>query len=112
MTDTSLINYEAKLVPFADGAEHAALQDGSWFITFGLGRPAASTYTEVVLAPSVREADLPEAVLEVVVRGVAAELYGSAYAFMYRPEQYESAIGRFSMRRRERVAVIAVEVYE
>lgn len=110
MTAPPVVHYEARLVPFADGAEHAAVQPGSWFITFGFGKPAASTYTEVVLAPAVL--DQPDAVVEEAVRGVARDLYGTAWAFTYRPEQYADAVERHGVRRRERVAITELEVWE
>jgi hypothetical protein len=103
------ISYEAKLVPFADGSEHAAVQPGSWFVTFGLGKAAGGTYTEVVLAPVVRE--LPERVQEEAVRRVVRDLYANAYAFIYRPDQYAESIERWDTKRRERVALLSVEVY-
>jgi hypothetical protein len=112
MTVPATVHHEAKLVPFMDGSEHAAVQPGSWFITFGLGKPAGSTYTEVVLAPEVRAAGHPERVVDEAVRAVAAELYGTAYAFTYRPEQYTDSIEKYGMKRRERVAITALEIWE
>lgn len=110
MTAPPVIHHEARLVPFPDGAEHAAVQPGSWFITFGFGKPAQNTYTEVVLAPEVR--DMPEHVVDEAVRAVARELYGTAWAFHYRPEQYADAIERYGVKRRERVAITVLEVWE
>jgi hypothetical protein len=110
MTVPATIHHEAKLVPFMDGSEHAAVQPGSWFITFGLGKPAAGTYTEVVLAPAVN--DQPEHVVDEAVRSVARDLYGTAWAFHYRPDQYADAIERHGMKRRERVAITELEVWE
>lgn len=112
MTAPVTIHHEARLVPFIDGAEHAAVQPGSWFVTFGFGRPAQATYTEVVLAPQVRDAGHPEHVVEEAVRAVVLELYGTAWAFIYRPEQYADAIERHNVKRRERVAITSLEVWE
>jgi hypothetical protein len=112
MTAPVTIHHEARLVPFADGAEYAAVQPGSWFITFGFGKPAQNTYTEVVLAPAVRDAGHPEHVLDEAVRAVARDLYGTAYAFTYRPEQYADAIEKYGVKRRERVAITELEVWE
>jgi hypothetical protein len=110
MTAPPTIHHEARLVP--DVHPHAANLTGSWFITHGFGKPAAGTYTEVAFLPEITETE-PERVLDEVVRAVAVELYGTAWAFHYRPDQYADAIGRFpEMRRRERVLVTAVEVWE
>jgi hypothetical protein len=109
--DTATIHHEARLLPFTDGAEHAAVQPGSWFITHPLGKPAGNTYTEVIITPAVQAEEHPEHVIDAVVRRVADELYGRAWAFHYRPEQYADSIERWGMTRRERVAVTSVEVW-
>lgn len=112
MTAPPQVGYDARLVPGVD--EHAADLPGSWFITHGFGKPAARTYTEVAFDPAA-DGDgeaLPERVAEEVTRRVAADLYGTAWAFVYRPDQYADAIGRFGLRRRERVFVTSVEVWE
>lgn len=83
---------------------------GSWSITFGLGKSAQGTYTEVAFTRDVDRH--PERVLEEVVRRVAVDLYGTAWAFTYRPEQYAEAIARWGLRRRERVLVTSIEVWE
>ena len=105
------VNVDAKLVPFRDGSEHAAIQSGSWFITHGFGKPAAGTYTEVAFTPEVQAAGHPEHVLDAAVRRVAVELYGTAWAFHYRPQERADAIERWSLRRRERVVITELEVW-
>jgi hypothetical protein len=85
---------------------------GAWFVTHPLGKPAAGTYTEVAFTQTVLDQQHPPEVLEQVVRDVAAELYGNAWAFHYRPADYEQAIERYAMRRRERVVVTAIEWYD
>lgn len=82
-------------------------EPGSWFITHLLGGPAAGTYTEVQFDGT----QLDDRVLEQVVREVAGQLYGIAYAFTYRPEQYFDAIARHGLRLRERVLVEGIEVW-
>ena len=88
---------------------------GSWSITFGFGKPAERTYTEVAFTRDARFGaafdQLPERVLEEVVRRVAVDLYGTAWAFTYRPDQYAEAIARWGLRRRERVVVTSIEVW-
>lgn len=106
MVTAQEIGYDAHLVAAVD--EHAADLPGSWFITHPLGGPAAGTYTEVAIEGAER---LPERVADEVVRRVAIDLYGTRWAFHYRPDQYAGAIGRWGMRRRERVTVTGVEVW-
>jgi hypothetical protein len=84
---------------------------GSWFVTHPLGRPAGNTYTEVAFAPDVLARQHSPAVLDQVVRSVAVDLYGTAWAFTYPPEDYVDAIERWHMRRRERVVVTRLVVY-
>lgn len=85
-----------------------------WYITFGLGTAAGKTFTRVQFADDFTDADgapYPEHVLHAVVRQVAAELYGTAWAFNYRPDEYQGAIGRFDMRIREHVDITELEVW-
>jgi hypothetical protein len=114
-----VINYEARLQPIGWHL-HDRPAPGSWFITHGLGEPAAGTYTEVAFAPGVLERvvlvgeqayAVGKRLLEEVVRQVAVALYGTAWAFTYRPDQYEDAIARHGLRRRERVIVTSIEVW-
>lgn len=113
MTAPPTIDLAARLVP--EVSEHAANLPGSWFITHGLGKPAQGTYTEVAFAPSaLTDPDgepWPEHVLDAAVREVAGQLYGTAWAFQYRPEQYADAIGRHALRRRERVVITDLELW-
>jgi hypothetical protein len=100
------ISYSAELDPEPTPGR---VLPGSWFITHPLGRPAGNTYTEVAFAPDV--AVQPRAVLDEVVRHVARDLYGTAWAFTYPPEDFADAIERYGSRRRERVVVTDLEVY-
>lgn len=106
MTAPSL-TYEARLDPSHTGPDWA----GSWYITHGLGRPAAGTYTEIAFVTDVQVTDHPDPVLEEVVRRVAVDLYETAWAYVYSPDQYEDAIARWALRRRERVIVTAIDVW-
>lgn len=103
------LSYAARLCPVGDTPSERL--PTSWFVTFGFGKPAESTYTEVMF-PRVITDEHPEHVLDAVVRRVAVDLYGTAWAFHYRPDQYDEAIGRYPVRLRERVVVTSVEVYQ
>lgn len=103
----------ARLVPGV--AEEAEDLPGSWYITHGFGRPAANTYTEVAFAPEVQFAEHPSAVLDRAVRQVAEELYGPRWSFLYGPQERAESIDAYraaGLRRRERVLISTVEVYE
>lgn len=107
-------NITAYLVPEVDPA--AANLPGSWYITHGLGKPAQGTYTEVAFGDNALiDPDgqpWPEVVLDAAVRTVAIQLYGTSWAFQYRPDQYAVAIGEHGLRRRERVTITNLEVWE
>lgn len=113
MAETPTLSLDARLVP--EVSEHAADLPGSWFITHGAGKPAQNTYTEVAFAPDALSdedgAPYPEHVLDQAVRAVAGQLYGTAWAFHYRPDQADDAIRRWSLRRRERVVITDLEVW-
>ncbi len=102
-----MIDYAARLLTPGQLCEDAA---HVWYITHPLGKPAGGTYTAVVFAADVADAQ-PVAVLGEAARAVAVALYGTAWAFVYPPGEYESAIGRFPMRCRERVLVTALDYY-
>lgn len=113
-------DYTARLAPLAVLLDENLLdpQPSSWFVTFGFGKPAASTYTEVAFTDDAlgriegtTNDTLPERVLDEVVRTIAADLYGTAWAFHYRPDQYQDAIARHGVRLRERVVVSSIEVW-
>lgn len=108
-TDTSTsLAYTAKVDPLAD----SVIRPDSWFITHGLGGPAAGMFTEVrFIYPSPEQ---PEHVLDEIVRKVAFACYGTSWAFHYRPNQYKQAIQneRFSLTRREVVIVSSIEVWD
>jgi hypothetical protein len=42
---------------------------------------------------------------------VARSLYGTAYAFIYRPERMDDGVYRHNLRGREHVTITAVEVW-
>jgi hypothetical protein len=107
------VRFDSKLVEVVDDPEPLAINSTSWFITHGLGGPAEGTFTEVAFDGETTETPLPvtEAVLEAITRTVAVQLYGRAWAFVYRPDQYASSIERHGMRRRERVVVSGIEVF-
>lgn len=105
VTAPPALDYEARLDEDPIGP-----WSGAWSITFGFGKPAQNTYTEVAFRGELQT--LPARVLDEVVHRVAADLYGTAWAFTYPPEQYEEAVARFRIRRRERVIVTRVEVWE
>ncbi len=107
MTTVPELGYDARLDPLGAGDTWPS----SWSISHLLGGPATGTYTEVALAPAVRDAGHPDQVLEEVVRRVAVDLYGTAWAYVYPPEQFADAIARWGLRRRERVVVTAVVVW-
>lgn len=88
---------------------------GSWFITHGLGKPAANTYTEVAFGENAlidpQGEAWPEHILDRAVLEVAGQLYGRAYAFHYRPDQFADSIERYGLRRRERVVITSIEAW-
>lgn len=115
---TPTINVDAKLAELVPAGTRTL--GPCWYITHGLGGPAAGTFTEVAFTAAAADGvifrddarDLTDDVLfERVVREVAVSLYGTAWAFLYRPREYDDAIGRHGMKRRERVVVEAVEVF-
>jgi hypothetical protein len=109
-------DYRARLVQPAELADIPTLP-GAWSITHPLGRPAGGTYTEVAFADEALDElvhatpQQVEAVCEEVTRRVAVDLYGTAWAFTYRPDQYADAIERHHVRRRELVIVTALTLY-
>jgi hypothetical protein len=120
--DPVTISYAARLLPLDEALDLSLLPPApsSWTITHGLGKPAGGTYTEVRFADDALLDTVnnpapglprPEHVLDEVVRRVARDLYGTAWAFHYRPDQYADAIRRHGLRRREVVVVESVEVY-
>jgi len=102
-----VIDYAARLLTPGQLCEDGA---HVWYITHPLGKPAGDTYTAVVFAADVADAFVP-AVLHATAHAVAFDLYGTAWAFIYPPNEYESAVGRFPMRCRERVLVTALDYY-
>lgn len=83
---------------------------GAWAITHQLGSPAGGTHTEVVLADDTATG-LPEHLADDLVRKIAGDLYGRAWAFHYRPEQVPEQVLKYGSRVRERVEVTAVKVW-
>lgn len=113
----SRVSFEAKLTDVDQLAE-LEVRSTSWFITHGFGKPAAGTYTEVAfdegavdpLQTHLEHAEILR-VLDAVVRGVAVQLYGTAFAFIYGPSEYTDAVARFELRRRERAYVTMIGVH-
>lgn len=111
MTDTIELNYAARLAaPFAHPQGRSV--NHSWFVTFGLGKMAGGMFTEVVLPdfaddgrPLTREAKAT------LVRRVAVDLYSTAWAFVYGPDEADRAIWQYRMRLREHVTVTSVELW-
>lgn len=109
------IDYAARLDPFAEFAEFTP-NPTSTYVTHPLGGPAGGTFTEVAFMTGAL-ATLPDdpaerdRVIDEVTRRLAVDLYGTKWAFTYRPDQYADAIARHGMIRRERVLVTRVEVY-
>jgi hypothetical protein len=122
------VSFDAKLLPAEQLVDENLLAPlaTSWTVTFGLGGPAAGTYTEVRFPAAVLDAEGGarefvagaadpayelERLLDDLVRRVAEETYGRSWAFHYRPEQYEQSVARWNTRRREVVVVERLEVY-
>lgn len=109
-----LTTYTAKLIRTD---EHSENLPGSWFISHQLGGPAKNTYTEVTFPEIGTFPEIPgvfagevRRVLNEVTRAVAVDLYGSKWAFHYAPERYASAIAKYGLTRRERVAVTDIRL--
>lgn len=100
----SVIGFDAKIDLLAYSSTHPR----SWFITFGVSSPARGMFTEVAITGND---DFDSETLDRVVRAIAVELYGTAWAFHYPPDDYESAIERYNLVRREKVVVARVEAW-
>lgn len=116
MTETperATINYAARLAePDRTARPGGRSEHRSWYITFGFGKPAERTFTEVVLPDFTDDGEpLPEHIKDDLVRRIAADLYGTAWAFHYRPDQAQDALWRYDVRLREHVTVTSVEVW-
>lgn len=105
----------AQPVPDKTSAERAL----SWYVTGPLGHLGGGMYTEVAFAPGAvdplqthLDAVAVARVLDEVVRLVAFDLYGTRWAFTYPPDQYDDAIARWNLHRRELVIVTAIDVYD
>jgi hypothetical protein len=81
----------------------------AWFITHGLASPAAGTFTEVRVP---RDTPATDDEIEAAIRDFADDLYGTQWAGIYRPHQYDRCIGRFAMKRRERAILTRISVEE
>ena len=68
----------------------------TWYVTFGIGGPNAGQYSEVQVARDQSEYDQ-----EVQARTIVVAAYGTAWAFLYRPESFDRSIGRYGMTLRE-----------
>lgn len=112
MIAAPVIDVDAHLLRGPAGLPHGT----SWWITFGIGTPAAGTYTEVRILPGpdgsqTPPTGLPRAVVDAAVETVAHRLYGRAWAFHYPPEDYHDAVGRYALALREVVVIDRIEVY-
>jgi hypothetical protein len=104
------VHFTARIDPLADTSIHPS----SWFITHGLGGPAAGMFTEVVVPEFTDTGEkLTIAQQAGIVRTIADQLYGTRWAFHYPPEDYEQSIqnDRWSLTRRERAVITEIEVY-
>lgn len=113
MTTPVTVNYEARLAEPDPAARPGGRRaHASWFITFGFGKPAQRTFTEVVLPDFTDSGEpLTERIKDELVRHIANDLYGTAWAFHYRPDQADDALWKYDVRLREHVTVTAVEVW-
>lgn len=113
-TDTgtgTTIDYTARLAP-PNGMPQGRIEHRSWFVTFGLGKPAGGTSTEVVVPDCTDDGrPLTRDEKRQLVRRVVTDLYGTAWAFEYAPEDAEQAVFRYGLRIREHVTVTSVEVW-
>jgi hypothetical protein len=111
MTEAPTINVTARLdlpAPWPGGGPAHTL----WGITHGLGTPAAGTFTAVRVPDFTPTGEpLTDATKEAAVLEVARSLYGTAYAFIYRPERMDDGVYRHNLRGREHVTITAVEVW-
>lgn len=99
------INFDARIDPLADTSIHPS----SWFITHGLGTPAAGMFTEVTFPEGTADLSIQEQAE--IVRTVAAQVYGNRWAFHYPPDDYHDVIENYSLVRRERITITGIEVY-
>jgi hypothetical protein len=113
MTVPIALTYQARLAaPDRTARPQGRSEHRSWFITFGFGKPAECTFTEVVLPDFADDGTpLTQAVKDELVRRLANDLYGTAWAFHYRPDQAAEALWRYDVRLREHVTVTSVEVW-
>ena len=74
------------------------VQTQTWFVTFGLGGPHGKQYSQIQI-------EVPEGTDEHIVdqsiRDAIVASYGTAWAFHYRPDQFDDAIGRYNLKMRE-----------
>jgi len=68
----------------------------TWFVTFGIGGPNAGQYSEVKVSADQSEHDQ-----EIEARTKVVVAYGTAWAFLYRPESFDRSIARYGMTMRE-----------
>jgi hypothetical protein len=118
------LTYGAELDVALPRGAFRIVPDASWYVTHPLGKPAGGTYSELAFTQaaldSVTYSDHvaprgrleARAVFDELVRRIVVDLYGSAWAFTYPPEQFADAIERHGMRRRELVIVTYVDVID
>jgi len=115
VTAPATLSYAARLAePDRHARPGGRSESRSWFISFGFGKPAQSTFTEVVLPDFADDGQpLTDEMKRELVRKIALDLYGTAWAFHYGPREAQDSIWRFpGMRLREHVTVTSVEVFE
>ena len=115
MTAPATLSYAARLAePDRHARPGGRSESRSWFISFGFGKPAQSTFTEVVLPDFADDGQpLTDEMKRELVRKISLDLYGTAWAFHYGPREAQDSIWRFpGMRLREHVTVTSVEVFE
>jgi hypothetical protein len=77
--------------------------EGSWFVTHGIGSPAADMYSTVEIPTDL---GVPEWNLEIVVAKAATEVYRDRFAFVYPPDRRPSEDTH-----REHIVVISYQRY-
>jgi hypothetical protein len=88
-----------------------ATDEGAWAITHPLGMPAGGTHTEVAFVDDT-STELPERLVDDLVRQIGNRMYPGSWAFHYRPNRVPDAVLQYGSLLRERIEVSAVEVWD
>jgi hypothetical protein len=80
-------------------------------ITHPLGMPAGGTHTEVAFVDDT-STELPERLVDDLVRQIGNRMYPGSWAFHYRPNRVPDAVLQYGSLLRERIEVSAVEVWD